>query len=104
MCLTISRNTPVCLKVQCVSLAVAMAFLMATPSMAEPKAPHRTVTVHGEFKDQRITAPVRNSETGEEVLVPGGTWNSCAGDCAQALKNQTYDFWKTQPESGIGQQ
>jgi hypothetical protein len=82
--------------------ALGTAFLVAGNAMAA-RAPHRTVTVQGDFQDQRITAPVRKTDNGEEVLAPGGGWKNCGGDCRQALKDSTFDFWNTQEGSQSGQ-
>lgn len=72
--------------------AAVLMLALALPAMAK-ESPHRTVTATGDFKDQRITAPVRKAEAGEEVLIPGGSWTDCADDCEKTLKNSTYDFW-----------
>ncbi|WP_125461754.1 MULTISPECIES: hypothetical protein [Rhodomicrobium] len=70
---------------------------------ASAKSRYDTVTVTGDFRDQRITAPVRHSELGgSEVRLPGGGWIDCGGDCRSALKDATFDFWNIQEDEDGG--
>jgi len=81
------------MRIPAIVFAFSAAACLTALSASGKDAPHRTVTVTGDFRDQRITAPVRKTDVGEEVLVPGGAWTDCADDCKQALKNATFDFW-----------
>ena len=34
--------------------------------------------------------------TAEQVELPGGTWIDCSGDCRDAIRKATTDFWDEQ--------
>ncbi|WP_088342543.1 MULTISPECIES: hypothetical protein [Rhodomicrobium] len=79
--------------------ALIASSLGAASLTAFAKTNYDTVTVTGDFKDQRITAPVRIRENGaRHVRIPGGGWVDCASDCKQTLRDATVDFWGAQDE------
>lgn len=36
----------------------------------------------------------------EQVQLSDGVWVDCAGDCAEAFRRQSLDFWETQKQEG----
>jgi hypothetical protein len=42
------------------------------------------------------SGPVRVTDVGKQVRLPGGTWVDCAGDCREKLRIKTVDFWYEQ--------
>jgi hypothetical protein len=84
---------------------ITSAFMAASvPSLALAATPvkYETVTVTGDFPDQRITMPVRETSLGKQVRLPHGAWVYCKADCATTLKDQTFDFWTLQDENAGG--
>ena len=84
---------------------IASALLaISLPSFSLAKSPgkYETVTVTGDFPDQRITMPVRETDLGKQVRLPHGPWIYCKADCEQTLKDQTFNFWAEQ-EGHAGQ-
>jgi hypothetical protein len=79
------------------ALIASAASAMGVPAFA--KARNETITVTGDFADQRITAPARHTAQGDQVYLPHGAWVYCAGDCKKALKDATFDFWTIQEEN-----
>lgn len=70
---------------------------------ASAKTAYEMVTVTGDFRDQKITAPVRVTDAGRQVRAPHGAWIDCpAADCKKALKDATFDFWQIQEDDGGG--
>jgi hypothetical protein len=63
---------------------------------AGPSKPRDAGTVTGCSRVGQgcVTAPVRQGRHGLEVRLPSGTWISCAGDCRDALRSETVDFWE----------
>jgi hypothetical protein len=51
------------------------------------------VTACSKFGKGCISGPTRPGRFGAEVRMPGGTWISCKGDCRDALREETVDFW-----------
>lgn len=60
----------------------------------EARSAQSSVTAVSQYNMQRITAPVRRGQFGDEVRLPGGTWISCRQDCAGTLRDQTLDWWE----------
>lgn len=42
------------------------------------------------------TGDVRTTSQGKQVRLKGGTWIWCSGDCRDALRAATVDFWMEQ--------
>lgn len=77
--------------------------LSILPADAAPRS-GGTVTGCSRFGHGCTTAPVRRGSYGWEVRLPGGTWISCARDCATTLRDETIDFWsKRDWERGGGE-
>ena len=41
-----------------------------------------------------VSGPVRQTRTGYEVRLPGGTWVGCRRSCSETLRVQTVDFYE----------
>lgn len=77
--------------------------LSISPAEAAPRSAG-SVTACSRFGHGCTTAPVRRGGYGWEVRLPGGTWISCARDCATTLRDETIDFWsKRDWERGGGE-
>lgn len=64
---------------------------------AEAAAKHPgSVTACSRYGNGCYTAPVRKGKFGPEMRLKNGTWIDCRGDCRQALREETVDFWETQ--------
>lgn len=61
-----------------------------------------SVTAESRFGNGSITAPIRYSEKGWEVLLPGGHWVYCRRSCAETLRVETIDFFNAN-SAGSGQ-
>jgi hypothetical protein len=48
----------------------------------------------------KVSFPTRKVQGGgivtEQVQLPGGTWIDCDGDCREAVRKTTTDFWDEQ--------
>ena len=55
-----------------------------------------TVTALSQFGNGTLTRPIRQSDKGLEVQLPGGTWIGCRTSCAETLRVETLDFWQAQ--------
>lgn len=42
-----------------------------------------------------VSGPVRQTRTGYEVRLPGGTWTACRRSCSETLRVETVDFFET---------
>jgi hypothetical protein len=49
------------------------------------------VSKHG---NGSVSGPVRETRTGLEVRLPGGTWTGCRASCSETLRVQSVDFWE----------
>ncbi len=84
------------------TLALAAAVTVGDASLQTADAAKRDrgdgagyVVARSHFGNGTLRAPVRRSGRGYyEVRMPGGTWISCKGDCAETLREETLDFWK----------
>jgi hypothetical protein len=83
-----------------ITLTVSAVLAIGVSSFSLAKSPVRydTVTATGDFPDQRITMPVRDTELGKQVRLPHGPWIYCKADCQQTLKDQTFNFWADQED------
>ena len=66
---------------------------IADTAVAQRARGGSTVSGCSKFGNGCISGPVRNGRQGPEVRLPGGTWIGCAGDCRDALRVETIDFW-----------
>lgn len=49
------------------------------------------VSKHG---NGTVSGPVRQTRTGLEVRLPGGTWVGCRASCSETLRVETVDIWE----------
>jgi hypothetical protein len=60
----------------------------------DPKAPP------SKENDTKVAFKTRTVRVGgittDQIQLPGGTWIDCAGDCRDALRKSTTDFWEEQ--------
>lgn len=55
------------------------------------------------FGNGTVSGPVRQTRTGYEVQLPGGTWIGCRRSCSETLRVQTVDFFENNGRmSGFG--
>ncbi len=54
---------------------------------------HRFVYAESWYGQNKVIAPVRYAEFGEQVRIPGGTWVYCEYSCEYTLRKQSLDFW-----------
>jgi hypothetical protein len=69
------------------------------PSRWEPAAPPADpksgyVVAESRFGHGTVSGPVRQSSTGREVRLPGGTWIACRKSCSETLRVESVDFWE----------
>jgi hypothetical protein len=60
------------------------------------------VTAESRFRNGSITEPIRRTDKGWEVLLPGGHWVYCRRSCAETLRVETIDFFNAN-SAGSGQ-
>jgi hypothetical protein len=69
---------------------------------ARPRAPYkdccgegyRMVYAESWYNNIKVAAPVRRSDHGDQVLLPGGPWVDCELSCEYTLRKQTLSFWQ----------
>lgn len=68
------------------------------------RAPEGNVAVAvSRFGNGTASGPVRTTNTGYEVRLPGGTWTACRRSCSETLRVQTVDLFETNGSlSGYG--
>ena len=54
------------------------------------------VTAESRFGNGSVSGPVRDTRTGLEVRLPGGTWVGCRASCSETLRVETVDKWENQ--------
>lgn len=54
------------------------------------------VTARSLYGHGNVTGHTRAGPYGPEVQLPSGTWTDCAGDCREALRVKSIDFWDEQ--------
>jgi hypothetical protein len=52
------------------------------------------VVAESRFGHGTVSGPVRQSSTGREVRLPGGTWIACRKSCSETLRVESVDFWE----------
>lgn len=50
------------------------------------------------FGHGRVSGPVRMTELGPQVRLPGGSWIHCRKSCSETLRVESVDFWENQNE------
>lgn len=61
---------------------------------------YRYVTAHASIGGKAVTAPVRPGRWGDEVQLPGGSWETCEITCEYTLRRWTVDFWDRFGQNG----
>ncbi|KAI95164.1 hypothetical protein T281_06995 [Rhodomicrobium udaipurense JA643] len=65
---------------------------------------YRVIYAESWYGFERVIAPVRRAEHGDQVRLPGGSWVYCEFSCEYTLKRQSLDFWQGQGAGGDGDQ
>ncbi|MFT4078468.1 hypothetical protein [Rhodomicrobium sp.] len=65
---------------------------------------YRVIYAESWYGFERVIAPVRRAEHGDQVRLPGGSWVYCEYSCEYTLKRQSLDFWQGQGAGGTGDQ
>jgi hypothetical protein len=65
------------------------------PYAEEPGA-YRYVRTVATIGGRTVVAPVRPGRWGDQVRLPGGTWEDCEITCEYTLRRNTVDFWDFQ--------
>jgi len=65
---------------------------------------YRVIYAESWYGFERVIAPVRRAEHGDQVRLPGGSWVYCEFSCEYTLKRQSLDFWQGQGAGGTGDQ
>jgi hypothetical protein len=81
-------------------LSVVLPLLAALPADAGNKS-GRMITTCSEYGNGCYTGPVRQGRYGPMIRLKGGTWIDCRGDCRQAVREESLDFWETQNDKAI---
>jgi hypothetical protein len=55
--------------------------------------PYRFVYAQSWYGQNKVIAPVRHGELGDQVRLPGGTWVYCEWSCEYTLRKQSMDYW-----------
>lgn len=72
-----------------------------SPASAADRKEPRAVTACSRYGNGCYQAPVRRTPTGFEMRLKGGTWIDCRGDCREALREETVDFWDEQSRKAV---
>jgi hypothetical protein len=78
------------------ALATAAAFALAIPAQAVEGRMGQTTACSKTNTSKCKTGAVRDTNLGQQVRLPGGTWVDCNGDCNNRLRQKTVDFWYEQ--------
>ena len=49
-----------------------------------------------------VSGPVRMTDLGPQVRLPGGTWEYCRRSCSETLRVETVDIWEGRSDGQIG--
>jgi hypothetical protein len=77
-------------------LATAAAFAFSMPAQAVEGRMSGVTACSKQHSSKCQSGPVRTTQLGQQVRLPGGTWVDCAGDCKDKLRQKTVDFWYEQ--------
>lgn len=82
--------------------AGAVATIVADPASARDRRRGQTgyVTAHSEYGNGSVSGPVRWTQKGRQVRLPGGTWVYCERSCSETLRLQSIDFWYSREGAG----
>lgn len=80
-----------------IGLATAVALSFALPAQATEARYGSGVTACSKTNSANCkNAAVKSYNQGQKVRLPGGTYEDCAGDCKNTLREKTVDFWYEQ--------
>lgn len=60
------------------------------------------VVAHSRFGNGSISGPVRMTDVGPQVRLPGGTWTHCRRSCSETLRVETVDIWEGRSDGSSG--
>lgn len=63
---------------------------------------YRTITVTALGGTDAITVPVRMTERGRQVLIPGQGWQNCRLSCTYTVRLLYFHYWEAQQDKGLG--
>lgn len=49
-----------------------------------------------------VSGPVRMTDLGPQVRLPGGTWEYCRRSCSETLRVETVDIWEDRSDGQVG--
>ncbi|MGD9667648.1 MAG: hypothetical protein AB7U75_01160 [Hyphomicrobiaceae bacterium] len=64
------------------------------------------VVARSRFGNGTSSGPVRMTDLGPQVRLPGGTWEYCRRSCSETLRVETVDYWEGRQDgqSGLSQE
>lgn len=83
------------------SLAGLTAALQPTSDAEARKRQNGAVVACSRYGNGCYEAQVRPGRYGPQMRLKGGTWIDCRGDCREALREETVDFWETQNDKAM---
>lgn len=60
------------------------------------------VVAHSRYGNGSISGPVRMTDVGPQVRLPGGTWEYCRRSCSETLRVETVDIWEGRSDGASG--
>lgn len=60
------------------------------------------VVADSRFGNGSISGPVRMTDVGPQVRLPGGTWTHCRRSCSETLRVETVDIWEGRSDGASG--
>lgn len=90
---------------------LALAAVTLAPDFAFAGPYEGYVTAESRYGNGAVSAPVRVSQFGLQVKLPGGSWLYCESSsllfdrsrpCSETLRRESLDFWETQSEERGG--
>jgi hypothetical protein len=75
---------------------LALGVVTGADAADRTRAPPGQVTSCSNHGHGCYSGPVRQGPRGLEFRMPGGTWLPCRGNCKDAMREETVDFWEEQ--------
>ncbi len=60
------------------------------------------VIARSRFGNGSVRGPVRMTDLGPQVRLPGGTWEYCRRSCSETLRVETVDYWSGLDDGRVG--
>ncbi len=60
------------------------------------------VVARSRFGNGSVSGPVRMTDLGPQVRLPGGTWEYCRRSCSETLRVETVDIWEGRNDGQVG--